>query len=537
MKRALISVSLLVIAAITMGQAPQAFNYQAVLRNTDGTVKANESVAIQISIIHGQTDGPPVYLEIHNTTTSDLGLVNLVIGEGTTSDDLSTVDWANGPYFIDITVNGVNMGTSPLLSVPYALYAASGNEGPQGPQGLPGDAGLTGPTGPKGDKGDPGLQGPQGEQGPTGPQGLPGETKWDDITGGIGYSDGNVGIGTISPQTYLHLNGTPITDRGQLSLSSPAGQDVWLSYHVDNTYRSYLWYDDSDGDLRLQVLSEGDLGLNPDGGFVGVGTRTPTATLDVDGDLHVSGDILVDGLGGEEPVISVSELIDLLNQQGIIPNNYAGTVIDIDGNVYKTIKIGTKIWMGENLRVSRFNDGTELQYIDDISFFIANQAPSYAWFDGSQTNKGYGALYLHLWRYSGNICPSGWHVSTDEDWTELENYFGGRSVAGGELKEVGTAHWAAQNIGATNESGFTALPGGYVSIDGPSTYGWVGLGNRGIWEAPRSTDPLPSDPDQSRRSKRIIFNDNVEVKRVTADDDWSFLYQLSAGFSIRCVKD
>ena len=189
MKKLLLISALIALVVASYSQAPNAFNYQAVLRNTDGTIKANESVAIQISIIHGHTDGPPVYLEIHNTTTSVLGLVNLVIGEGVTSDDLSTVDWANGPYFIDITVNGTRMGTSPLLSVPYALYAASGNEGPQGPpgmQGIQGGIGQPGPEGPAGSKGDPGDIGPQGEQGIQGPKGDQGDPGSQGVQGEVG---------------------------------------------------------------------------------------------------------------------------------------------------------------------------------------------------------------------------------------------------------------------------------------------------------------------------------------------------------------
>jgi len=123
MKKLLLISALVALVVTSHSQAPNAFNYQAILRNNDGTIKANESIALQISIIHGQTDGPPVYIEIHNTTTSDLGLVNLVIGEGTTSDDLSTVDWANGPYFLELEIDGSAMGTSQLLSVPYSLHS------------------------------------------------------------------------------------------------------------------------------------------------------------------------------------------------------------------------------------------------------------------------------------------------------------------------------------------------------------------------------------------------------------------------------
>ena len=113
-----------------------------------------------------------------------------MIGEGVTSDDLSSVDWAAGPYFIDITVNGVHLGSNPMLSVPYALYAASGNEGPQGPIGDVGLQGIQGETGPKGDTGETGPKGDPGEQG---------VSLWSENSGDINYSDGYVGIGTAIP--------------------------------------------------------------------------------------------------------------------------------------------------------------------------------------------------------------------------------------------------------------------------------------------------------------------------------------------------
>lgn len=121
MKKYLLFCLLCTIALILHSQAPMAFNYQAILRNDDSSVKANETVSLQVSIVNDQ--GASQYLEIHNTQTNEFGLVNVVIGEGTTSNDLSTIDWSAGPYFLDITVNGVKLGSSPLLSVPYAMYS------------------------------------------------------------------------------------------------------------------------------------------------------------------------------------------------------------------------------------------------------------------------------------------------------------------------------------------------------------------------------------------------------------------------------
>lgn len=106
-----------------IAQPPQTFNYQAVLRDASGKIRANENIDIEVSIIQGTTDGTSKYSESHSSETNAHGLVNLRIGEGVTTDDFSTIEWSNGPFFISINVNGLNMGTSQLLSVPYALHA------------------------------------------------------------------------------------------------------------------------------------------------------------------------------------------------------------------------------------------------------------------------------------------------------------------------------------------------------------------------------------------------------------------------------
>lgn len=106
-----------------LAQAPDAFQYQAVVRDSDGSIRANESLTVSISILQGSSAGTEVYAEDHDVTTTENGLVNLMIGEGTTSDDLSSIDWSNAPYFIEVSVDGSVMGTSQLLSVPYAKFA------------------------------------------------------------------------------------------------------------------------------------------------------------------------------------------------------------------------------------------------------------------------------------------------------------------------------------------------------------------------------------------------------------------------------
>ena len=149
--------SLVAIATISLssfGQAPEGFKYQAVVRDAGNTILNNQAVGMQIEILQGGISGTPVYTESFTPTTNTYGLVNLEIGTGTTSDDFTIIDWANDTYFIrtSIDVTGGSsysvMGTSQLMSVPYALYAkTSGNGagpiGPQGPAGADGQGGVT----------------------------------------------------------------------------------------------------------------------------------------------------------------------------------------------------------------------------------------------------------------------------------------------------------------------------------------------------------------------------------------------------------
>ncbi len=138
------------------------------------------------------------------------------------------------------------------------------------------------------------------------------------------------------------------------------------------------------------------------------------------------------------------------------------TVTDIDSNVYNTVIIGTQTWMTENLKTTKFNDSTAIPLVTDNTAWSNLTSPGHCWFDNDEASYKaiYGALYNWYSVNTGKLCPTGWHVPTDSEWKTLTDYLGGESVAGGKLKEAGTMHWVSPNIGATNESGFTALPGG-----------------------------------------------------------------------------
>jgi uncharacterized protein (TIGR02145 family) len=138
------------------------------------------------------------------------------------------------------------------------------------------------------------------------------------------------------------------------------------------------------------------------------------------------------------------------------------TVTDIEGYTYKTTKIGNQLWMAENLKTTTFSDGTEIPITSDSATWTNLTTPACCWYnnDSLTYSATYGTLYNWFTVNTENICPSGWHVPISEEWNELIDYLGGEFVAGDKLKEVGTAHWKGTNTEATNESGFTALPGG-----------------------------------------------------------------------------
>jgi uncharacterized protein (TIGR02145 family) len=143
------------------------------------------------------------------------------------------------------------------------------------------------------------------------------------------------------------------------------------------------------------------------------------------------------------------------------PDCTYGSMTDIDSNVYKTIEIGSQIWMAENLKTSKYNDGTSIPLVEDYNWRNLN-TPGYCWYnnDAVKYKNLCGAIYNWFTISTGKLAPAGWHVPSEEEWATLITYLGGEQVAGGKMKESGITHWSIPNESATNESGFTALPSG-----------------------------------------------------------------------------
>ncbi len=198
------------------------------------------------------------------------------------------------------------------------------------------------------------------------------------------------------------------------------------------------------------------------------------------------------------------------------------TVTDIDGNVYNTVTIGTQVWMRENLKVTKYRNSESIGTTTPATLDISGEAsPKYQWaYDGNESNVAtYGRLYTwYAATDSRGLCPTGWHLPTDAEWTTLTDYLGGASVAGGKMKEAGTAYWNSPNAGADNSSGFTALPGGLRGDNGA----FGNILRVGVWWS--STElfaPYAWDRDMSYGDGMVSRNANPEA----------------AGFSVRCVKD
>jgi uncharacterized protein (TIGR02145 family) len=166
--------------------------------------------------------------------------------------------------------------------------------------------------------------------------------------------------------------------------------------------------------------------------------------------------------------MKVNDLEEVLVKAG------AYNVKDIEGNLYHAVKIGKQIWMAENLRTTKFNDGLKIPYAQ-ITGSVYPHSPAFFWLqnDSAKNAPVYGPLYNFYVVETGKLCPSGWHIPDKSEWNMLSTELGGFSVAGGKMKEAGTEHWISPNAGATNESGFTSLPGGW--LDGFHSHGGGGF--------------------------------------------------------------
>lgn len=225
-------------------------------------------------------------------------------------------------------------------------------------------------------------------------------------------------------------------------------------------------------------------------------------------------------------------LIDVLDAIGTVNIIMGGggfvcgesTITDADGNVYSTVLIGEQCWIGENLKTTKYADGSGIPHVTSGSTWVNLTSGAYCWYNNDPNfGSTYGALYN--W-YATNpatnggrqLCPEGWRVPSDADWSALVSFIGGSTTVGGKLKETGYSHWFPPNTGATDEFGFTALPGGSRiwngNFDSMGTYCW-------LWASTEQAGVFAY--------LRNMFHNSATMGRGSIN-------KLN-GFSIRCLKD
>lgn len=319
--------------------------------------------------------------------------------------------------------------------------------------------------------------------------------------------------GSLNYQTVLRDASGALMANDDVSITlsimqgSATGSTVYSETHNTTT--------NSQGLIGLKVGSEDPMGFDS----IDWGNGPYFLKTEVDGEETVTTQLLSVpyALYAES-----SETKDILENIGIIPENYTGTLTDIEGNVYKTITIGTQTWMAENLRTGILNDSTNLSWIMQDAVWESSSEPSYCFYGNGFSNTYVsvtcGALYNWIAVHSDKLCPTDWHVPTYTEWTTLINYLGGEDVAGGKLKESGTYHWDRPNAEAVNETNFTALPGGYRNANGSYHL----IGGLGYWWT-ATFDLLPN------ASFIGLTCNSGEAHRSAMD--------IRSGFSVRCVKD
>ena len=450
-------------------------SYQAVIWDGSGNLVAEKMVSIKISILQGSVTGTSVFSETHRIQTNVNGLVSLTIGGGTNATGkIADINWGAGSYFLKTETDptgGGNyniVGTTQLISVPYAMHSNTSNN-------------LNTPT-----------------------PGLPGQVL-------TVAKDGNpIWVSTLP--TVVTTNFSNVT-----SNSAVSGGNVLSDGGSSVTARGIVWSTIPNPTVSLSTITNNGNGL---------GIFSSTLNGLVSKSTYYARAYATNSVGtgyGNEISFTTSDITNVMG----IPCAGTPTVKDIDGNSYNTVQIGTQCWTKENLRVSKYRDGSIIPL--DESGGTTGNSSAQIWSIrsmGARTVFGHNPANLALLGYLYNwyaisdpkgLCPSAWHVPSDAEWTTLTTFLGGESVAGGKMKSISTTYWNLSNVAPTNESGFSTLPGGYRVNDG--SFNNINL-NAFFWSA--------TELDKNDAWHRYLnYNDNVFVN----------YFNKSFGASVRCLRD
>lgn len=376
------------------GQSPKAFNYQTIVRNANGDLLTSTNVTFQMSLLQGGSTGTVVYTETHTVTTTDKGLVALLMGNGTVvSGNFSTVDWANGPYYLKVeldvnnTGNFVLMSTTQLLSVPYALYAETagngGLSGATGPTGATGPAGATGPTGATGATGSTGTTGATGATGTVGVTGPTGATGADGLVGPTGPT-GAAGTGLNNQGSWV--SGTNYGP-GDYVFAPSSNNGSVNSMWIVQAGSSFTSTTQPNADPINWVEFEAPSG--PNGATGATGATGPTGAIGATGPTGATGSVNL--FAGDNITIN-NDTISAINNG--LADADGDTRVQVEANPDEDIIRfdvgGNEMWRMEEHRIEPSNIGNgvfigEGAGTNDTLFF--NGDPTYSTFIGFQAGN------------------------------------------------------------------------------------------------------------------------------------------------------
>lgn len=416
MRRFLSFLFFTVLALSSFSQTPQAFKYQGVARDLEGNPISYQEILLRVSVLSGSAQGDPIFVELHQVTTSNVGLFTIDIGNMgmVISGNFSEIDWGASTYFLKVEIDmdgGLNfqlMGTSQLMSVPYALYAER-------------------------------TAHPEDEDADT-------TNEIQTLT-----KSGNEVTLSKNGGSFIDDNTTYLPGTG-LTLDSNTFNSAWTEAN-GNIYNN-----------------------NP--GNIGLGTSTPDQSAILELKTSTKGflpprlttsEILaipnpVEGLTVYNTTLKKLSVFNGSNWDCDNVNLNACNGIEefeYGGQTYNTVVIGNQCWMKENLNIGEQITGAHSQTDNSV-------VEKYCYNNLESNCDVYGGLYQwnEMMQYSiipgsRGICPNGWHLPTDNEWYIIASFLGGEAMAGGKLKETDTLHWHSPNLRATNSSRFTAIPGGY----------------------------------------------------------------------------
>jgi uncharacterized protein (TIGR02145 family) len=493
-----------------LAQSPNKMSFQSLLRNQSGELLRNKNVNVRISIIKTNFNVNTVlYVETHQAKTNTEGLLTLKIGTGVASTGtFGNIDWSQNNLYrlktefdFDGNTNFYDMSLNELTSVPYAFHSKKSyfSKSAKSSKKLVSGTVFGVMNYWNGSAWVPINTATEGQQLTS----CDGKPIWTN--------------GGVCPGTIQSINCYGLTHKGVIKSNA-------LILSTD-TIRTYVPYSGGNGGPfpNQTISSKGVTGLTATLQADTFKLSTGILTYSISGTAASSGTAIFEiNIGGQS--CTFARLVNTTSQQPI--SGSGSTISDIEGNSYKTVYIGTQQWMAENLRVSKYNDGTAIPNIINSNDWVNLSTKAWCYHDNKVENDTkYGKLYnwyaVSLLKNGyKNVCPTGWHVPASDEWSKLITYLGGTSVAGGKMKEVGTISWASPNSEATNSSLFTAQ----ASASRLENGFFGGIGSHGSWWS----------------TSEINLNNALSLD-LTQNNAAAFIWPTGnskkVGYSVRCVKD